>query len=74
QDYIRRQGQLLSAANAIGLFQLAFTDIDLSSLPPSVPASIKYFAYIGLTDSNLTPRPALAAWDSLYKLPLKPHY
>jgi hypothetical protein len=74
QDYIRRQGQLLSAANAIGLFQLTFTDIDLSSLPPSVPASIKYFAYLGLTDSNLTPRPALAAWDSLYKMPLKPHY
>ena len=71
QDYIRRQGQLLNQAKAIGAFQLVFTDIDISSLPASVPPSIKYFAYLGLADTNLIPRPALATWDSLYKIPLR---
>lgn len=67
-DYIRRQGALLNQANAIGVFQLVFTDLDLSALPPSVPASIQYFAYLGLVDTNLTARPALSAWDSLFKI------
>ncbi len=72
QEYIRRQGQLLDQANAIALFQLVFTDIDLAGLPSSVPSSIKYFAYIGLVDTTLTPRPSLSAWDSFYKTLLKP--
>ncbi|HTI11430.1 MAG TPA: hypothetical protein VL832_22810 [Puia sp.] len=72
QQYITRQSQLLDNAQAIAVFQLTFTDIDLSSQPPSVPPSIKYFAYLGLVDANFNPRPALSTWDSLYKKPLKP--
>jgi hypothetical protein len=34
QRYITRQGQLLDQAQAIAVFQLSFTDIDLSTLPP----------------------------------------
>jgi hypothetical protein len=71
-DYIRRQGQLLDQAHAIAYFQLTFTDIDLSALPPSVPSTIDYFAYLGLVDSVFQPKPALATWDSLYKRPLVP--
>jgi hypothetical protein len=70
QNYITRQGQLLDNAGAIALFQLAFTDIDLTALPPTVPATIQYFAWLGLVDANLQPRPALATWDSLFKKPL----
>jgi hypothetical protein len=71
QNYITRQSQLLDNAQAIAVFQLTFTDIDLSGLPPSEPPSIKYFAYLGLVDANLQPRPSLSTWDSIYKRPLK---
>jgi len=72
QDYINRESQLADQVNAIALFQLTFTDIDLSSLPPSTPVSIKYFAYLGLVDLNLQPRPALSTWDSIFNRTLKP--
>lgn len=72
QQYITRQSQLLDNAQAIALFQLTFTDIDLSSQPPAVPPSIKYFAYLGLVDASFNPRPALSTWDSLFKKTLKP--
>jgi len=72
QSYIARQSQLLDNAQATAVFQLAFTDIDLSAVPPSVPSTIQYFAFIGLVDANLQPRPSLATWDSVFKRPLKP--
>ncbi len=72
RDYIVRQSQLLDNVQAIAVFQLVFTDIDLSALQPGVPASIKYFAYLGLVDDSLQPRPSLISWDSVYKRPLKP--
>jgi hypothetical protein len=71
-QYIDRQDQLLAQTGAIAWFQLTFTDIDLSSLPPALASSLQYFAYLGLVDSNLQPRLALASWDSLYKKMLKP--
>jgi len=72
QQYIDRQNQLLEQVGAVAWFQLTFTDIDLSSLPPSTPVSIKYFAYLGLVDLNLQPKPALSSWDSLFRISLKP--
>jgi hypothetical protein len=72
QQYIDRQDQLLRAAGAIGWFQLTFTDIDLSGLPPALATSLQFFAYLGLVDSNLQAKPALSSWDSLYKKMLKP--
>jgi hypothetical protein len=70
QQYITRQSQLLDEVGAIAVFQLTFTDIDLSALPPSVPSSIKYFAYLGLVDASLLPKPALSTWDAIFKKPL----
>jgi len=64
--YIARQSQLLDAANAIGVFQLSFTDLDLSSFPKPVPAILPLFATLGLVDSNLRPKPALATWDRIF--------
>ena len=62
---------MLDQAHAIAYFQLCFTDIDPSGLPPSVPSNIYYFSYLGLVDSTLAPKPALNKWDAIYQRPLK---
>ncbi len=61
--YLVRQSQLLGRTQALGAFQLTFTDLDLSVWP----AGVAPFAHLGLVDSVLAPKPALAAWDSLYQ-------
>jgi hypothetical protein len=69
--YIDRQGELLSSVEGIGLFQLTVTDIDLSAWPAQYAQSLQYFAYLGVLDSNLQPKPAWSSWDSVYQKPLK---
>jgi len=65
--YVLRQSQLLDEVGAIAVFQLTFTDLDLTSLPPQPPGSILYlFARLGLVDANLNPKPALVAWDGVF--------
>ncbi len=67
--YIRTQARLLDAAHAIAWWQLTFTDIALGSFPPPPPGtSLVPFASLGLVDSALVPKPALAPWDSLFGL------
>ena len=68
--YIARQSQLLDAANAIGVFQLSFADLDLGSFPKPVPAILPLFATLGLVDSDLRLKPALATWDKVFARPL----
>jgi hypothetical protein len=51
--------------DAAGWFQLTFTDLDTSAWP----SGIIPFAYNGLVDSTLSPKPALAPWDSLFARP-----
>lgn len=70
--YLARQAALLDSARAIALFQLTFTDLDLSAvtLPPG--SILPLFAHLGVVDSALGPKPALAAWDSLFARPLVP--
>jgi hypothetical protein len=69
--YIDRQGQMLTQAHGIGLFQLAYTDLELSTWPAVDSAGLVNFAYIGVVDSSFNPKPAQAAWDSLRKAPLQ---
>jgi hypothetical protein len=69
--YIARQSQLLDAANAIGVFQLSFTDLDLGSFPRPQPMILPLFATLGLVDSSLRPKRALATWDSVFARPLR---
>lgn len=64
--YIARQSELLDSANAIGVFQLSFTDLDLRGFPKPVPAILVLFDTIGLVDTNLEPKPALSAWDKIF--------
>jgi hypothetical protein len=61
--YIRRQGQLLAATNAKGLFQITFTDLHPSIVPPG--STLSLFANLGLVDTALQAKPALTAWDTL---------
>ena len=65
--YIRRHPVLLDEVNAIAWFQLPFTDIDISSVPPPVPDNLGYFIYLGLVDLNLAPKQALADWDEIFR-------
>jgi hypothetical protein len=63
--YIVRQAQLVDQVHMIGWYQLTFTDLDLAVWP----SGIAPFAYNGLVDTNLQPKPALAPWDSLFARP-----
>jgi hypothetical protein len=70
--YINRQMELLDLAQAVGVFQITFTDLDLSVFP-APPGSIIYlFAYNGLVDINLKSKPALSAWDHARARPPPP--
>jgi hypothetical protein len=69
--YISRQMQLLDSARAIGVFQLEFADIELASWQVPPGSIIPLFATIGLVDTTLTPKPALAPWDSAFARPLR---
>ncbi len=67
--YLARHAQLLDAAAAQAWLQLVFADIDIASLPPPIPANLPLFVNIGFTDSDFNPKPALAAWDTLFARP-----
>lgn len=69
-SYMQRQKDLLNSANAVAWFQLTFTDLDLTGLPPDTPDIIQYFAYLGLVDTNFQPKPALQEWDNIFSLNL----
>jgi len=64
--YITRHAQLLDSIGARGLIQLVFADPDLATFPQPRPANLPLFTSIGLTDSDLIAKPALANWDVLF--------
>ena len=63
--YIRRHAEILDAAQAAAVFQITFTDLDLSASPPPPGSALPLFAHLGLVDTALAPKPALAVWDSV---------
>jgi len=65
--YIERHEAILDQVSAIGWFQITFTDIDLAAI--GLPPSAAPFAYLGLVDVNLQSKPALSAWDAVFKRP-----
>lgn len=69
--YVRRQAQLLDEAAAVAVFDLTFADLALGSWPLPPSGSLAPFARLGLVDTMLVPKPALAVWDSLFALPLQ---
>jgi hypothetical protein len=71
--YLRRQEQLLDSAKAIAVFQLTYTDLDISAYQPLPPGSIlPLFASLGHVDVNFAPKPSLATYDSIFARPLTP--
>ena len=64
--YIHRQSELLDAAKATAVFQLTFTDLDLSAFPQPPGSILPLFASLGMVDTRLEPKPALAVWDSVF--------
>jgi len=69
RQYIVRQMQLLDSVRAITVFQLTFTDLDLSAYPLPPGSILPLFAHLGLVDVNLNPKPALGAWDAAFHRP-----
>jgi len=69
--YITRQERLLDSAGAKGLFQLTFYDIDLSANPPPPGSILPLFTHLGLADSAMHAKPALAPWDAMLARPLQ---
>ena len=67
--YLRRQERLLDSAAAIAVFQLTYTDLDVSQYPPQQQASLGVFAQLGLVDTELRPKAALATYDSIFSRP-----
>jgi hypothetical protein len=62
---------LLASVNAIAWFQLTYTDIELHSLSPSLAAGLLPFSRLGVVDTLLAAKPALAAWDAQFARPLR---
>ena len=69
--YLVRQARLLDEVDAVAVFQLTFTDLDLTGLPPATANALVPFAHLGLVDSALAAKPALAVWDATYRRPLR---
>lgn len=68
--YITRQVELLEAAGAAAAFQLTYADLHPSIFPPG--SILPLFATLGLVDTALAPKPALAVWDSAFARPRGP--
>lgn len=66
KEYIAHHAALLDDAKATAVFQLLFTDLDLDAFSADMPVNLPYFAYLGLVDKNLNPKPALTAWDHIF--------
>ncbi|MGH7675274.1 MAG: hypothetical protein ACREMV_08380 [Gemmatimonadales bacterium] len=70
--YITRQEELLDGADARGVFQLTFYDLDLTGVPLPPGSILPLFAHLGLADSAMNPKPALAVWDSVFRRSYRP--
>lgn len=70
--YLDRHRQILDSVRAIAWLQLDFADFDTTGAGAPPGSVLPLFAHIGDVTVDLTPKPALAAWDSLFALPLRP--
>jgi hypothetical protein len=69
QRYLDRQAELLGSIGAIAWFQLTYTDIELHSLPAATAAGLLPFSRLGVVDTLLAAKPALASWDAQFARP-----
>jgi hypothetical protein len=69
--FLVKQAQLLDRAKAVALFQLTFTDLDLTTFPADVRVGLAPFASLGMVGPKLESKPALATWDTVFARPLR---
>jgi hypothetical protein len=67
--WIRRQMQLADQARAAAVFQITYTDLDLTSFPVPAGSILPLFAHLGLVDETFRAKPALAEWDQAFARP-----
>jgi len=70
--FFGKQELLLDSADAKGVFQLTFYDLDLSNNPQPPGSILPLFTHLGLADSAMNAKPALAVWDSTLRRPYAP--
>jgi hypothetical protein len=70
--YLDDQARLLDSARAVALFQLTFADLDLTAITVPPGSILPLFAHLGVVDSALGAKPALASWDRLLGRPRSP--
>jgi hypothetical protein len=70
--YLDYQMRLLDSARAVAVFQLTFADLDLSAITLPPGSILPLFAHLGVVDSALGAKPALAAWDRQLARPRLP--
>lgn len=71
--WIARQMQLADSARCQAVLQIPFTDLDMAAWGGVPDAqTLGFFAQIGLVDTQLRPKPALAVWDAAFARPLSP--
>lgn len=68
--YVARQAQLLDSIGALMWLHLLFADPELATWPQPIPPNLPLFVNIGFTNSDFSPKPALAEWDELFARPL----
>ena len=66
--YIARHMRIQDEAQTVAWFQITFTDIDEAAYG-FPPGAITPFAFLGLVDVSLNPKPALAVWDAVFARP-----
>jgi len=71
QAYLDRHARLLDSVRAKAWFQLTFTDLQLTAWPPATAAGLLPFSRLGVVDTALTSKPALASWDANLARPLQ---
>jgi hypothetical protein len=65
--YLVHHTAILDQAQALGWFQMTFTDLDLTGY--SGRSVLPWFAFLGLVDTELRPKPALSVWDEAFARP-----
>lgn len=69
--WIRRQMQLADHGELVAVTQITFSDLDLSAYPVPPGSILPLFAHLGLVDTGLQPKPALAEWRAAFERPLQ---
>jgi hypothetical protein len=66
--YIARHAAIQDSARTVAWFQITFTDLDEAAYG-FPPGALTPFAFNGLVDVNLAPKPALNTWDAVFARP-----